>query len=58
MIFFVKRERGKKEKKGKYRGKGKAREMNEERRKCWGEGERGEKKMEWGGVVKGARDIE
>lgn len=38
MIFFVKRERGKKEKKGKYRGKGKAREMNEERRKCWGEG--------------------
>ena len=58
MIFFVKRERGKKEKKGKYRGKGKAREMNEERRKCWGRG-RGGKRMEGGdGVVKGARDIE
>ena len=48
MIFFVKRERGKKEKKGKYRGKGKAREMNEEKRK----------RMEGDGVVKGARDME
>ena len=57
MIFFVKRERGKKEKKGKYRGKGKAREMNEERRKCWGEGERG-KENGGGDGGDGARDIE